>query len=262
MSPIAYDPIFKGELGEDLSKRWQTIRLFLDRWCMPITEPLADRSQDNTPLIAKAETLHGRVSPSIRQWLSLAEEAAHRRTPVIRDCLMVEPLENHVESEKARNATIILMQGEGDLFWTVANSRFAEEDPPVDVYQIFDEESPSFFCRYASVSEFALAYLCTYNSFACHVTEAFTAHATPQQLEEVQSWFDHALTLKSVEGRTHRFLMILEKQNVVALVNNSNRIEVSLFCEPSSLQLPSFLLSALEECVQTRRAFRAKLERP
>lgn len=262
MSPVGYAPIFKGDLGEDISKRWQTIRQFLDFWCMPTSEPLADRSEEKTPLIAKAEALHGRVSPSIRQWLSLAEEAAHRRTPVIRDCLMVDPLENHAESKNTPDATIILMQGEGDLFWTVANSRFADEDPPVDVYQSFDEESPSFFCRYASVSEFALAYLCTYNSFACHVTEAFTAHATPQQLEEVQSWFDHTLTLKSVGGRTHRFLMVLEKQNVVALVNNSNRIEVSLFCDPNCLQLPSFLLAALEECVQTRKQYRAKLKRP
>ena len=262
MANVGYEPIFKGALPEGWQVRWSLIRKFVNFWCMPEGEPLADRSQEKTPLILQAESLHeGNVSPMIRQWLALIEEASVRNSPQIRDCCLIEPIENHFDHPAVRYATTLLMQAEGDIFWTVANEHFAAEDPPVDVYQLFDEESSPYFVRYGSVSEFALAYLCSYNEYAKRTNEWFVAHGKGEDAQEAKAWFEHSLVLESQNGRPYRFLELLERRDAVAFVSDSGRFEVSLFCDPDELKMPPFLVAAMQEHRKAREEFRAMLER-
>jgi hypothetical protein len=262
MANVGYEPIFKGALPESWQERWSLIRKFINFWCMPEGEPLADRSQEKTPLILQAESLHaGNVSPSIRQWLALLEEASLRNIPQIRDCCLIEPIENHFDNPAVRNATTILMQAEGDIFWTVANEHFAADDPPVDVYQLFDEESSPYFVRYGSVSEFALAYLCSYNEFAKRRSECFVAHGKGEDAQEAKAWFEHSLVLESQNARRYRFLELLERRDAVAFVSASGRFDVSLFCRPEDLEMPPFLVAAMQEHLKAREEFRTRLGR-
>lgn len=252
----SYAPFFKGKLPADVPARWKLVRQFIDRWCMSGAAPLLDRSQENTSLIETASALAKRdLSQSIRQWLSLAEEAGNRGAPEIRDCLMVEPIENHFDDPSAKDATVILMQGEGDVFWTVRNDRLTEDDPPVDVFQCFDKDSPAYWLRYPSVSEFVIAYLLTYNSFAARCREWFSANGDAEDIGGVRKWFDYSLVITSEEpyhgGDPYRFCEFLEKENVAAIVSR-RRVEVSVFCEPSSLDMPLFLRREMEEHLKVR----------
>lgn len=262
MPQISYQPIFQGHLPADVTTRWSLIRAFINFWCLPEHAPLIDRSTERTLWIERAESLiAGSISPAIRQWLALAEEASIRQAPLIRDCLLVEPLEKHLHHPNIPPATIILMQGEGDIFWTVANDRWVEEDPPVDVYQSFDEDASPYFVQYKSVSEFALAYICTYNSFAINKQEAFTAFLSADQRKEVRCWFDYSLVLESQNSSPHRFLELLEKKNLVAFVSENNRLEITMFCNPDELEMPQLLRSALREQVRSRKEYKAMLGR-
>lgn len=262
MPPLNYQPIINGPLPKEISSRWKCIRDFINFWCMPEDAPLHDRSEKKTPIIEKAEALQlGSISPSIRHWLTLAEEACERKMPQIRDCLMVEPIENHFEDSSVKDATIILMQAEGDIFWSVANKNFADDDPPVDVYQCFDDDRPPYFLQYPTVSEFVLAYISTYNSFALKKHEAFTVHLKNEQLPEIRQWFTSSLEIENQKGQPYRLLELLERENAVAFLNRSNRLEVSLFSPPETLEMPNFLRLSLLAELTDRQKYRAILGR-
>jgi hypothetical protein len=251
-----YSPMFEGMLPTDVPSRWRLIRSFVDCWCMGESGPLLDRSQENTPLIAQAQALaSGELSFSIRQWLSLAKEARVRGAPHIRDCILADPIESEFEHPDVKDFTVILMQGEGDIFWTVANHRLCEEDPPVDIFQCYDEESPPYLGRYAAVSEFALAY--TYNSCAEGCVASFSAEVDDEELEQIRKWFEYSLVIAS-EGpccgrEKYIFCELLERENVAAIAGD-HQVAVSVFCDPSAVNLPPLLREAWERKRSSRNS--------
>ncbi len=200
----------------------------------------------------------GPLSYSIRQWLGLVESAVAIDAPCIRDCPTVRPVENFFSDPAVRNAMVILESGESDVYWTVENERLQEDDPPVLIFQMYDESSPALVGRNGSVSEFALKYLCVYNEFAVGNTEWFSADCTDDERRTVVDWFDHALAFDADDGMYDRF-ELLESNNIAAIAIG-NRIEVSVFCDPALLEMPPFLKTKMDAHLQLRASFRNSLQ--
>ena len=243
-----YTPIFRGQFPTDARARWATIRKFINFWCMPDGSPLLESFANNGMIETVRRRCRGQLSYSLQCWLALAEQAASG-APSIRDCPMVDPIEEHIAS--AKDATVILMSGEGDLFWAVANARLGEDDPLVDVYQRYDKASPPLVGCNLSVSEFALKYLCIYNVFAVRNQELFSANGTDEDVRAVRDWFDDSLVLDSKDGWCGP-LEIFERQDVVAIVRR-RRLEVSVFCDPATLKMPRFLQAEMKQHVELRQ---------
>jgi hypothetical protein len=174
--------------------------------------------------------------------------------PTIRDCPAVEPIEDHIDDAAAKDATVILISGENDLFWAVTNSRLADDDPPVEVFQQYDSSSPAFVGRNKSVSEFALKYLCMYNEFAIRNRAWFSADGTEEDVRAVREWFDYSLAFDSNDGWCGPF-EIFERKDVVAIVRGT-RLEVSVFCEPATLKMPPFLATEMKRHLELRQKYR------
>ncbi len=225
---------------------------------MPEDSPLLDLSESecqNWPLLEAArKNCAGSLSYSIFSWLALVEHAAISDAPYIRDCPAFDPIENNVDAPNASDATVILISGESDVFWSVANSRLTEDDPPVDIFQTYDSTSPAFLGKNHSVSEFALKYLCLYNEHSLTNREWFSANGTEEDIRLVQEWFDYSLVFDSQDGLFERFAL-LESNDIVAIVNGK-RLEVSIFCEPAALDLPEFLRSEMEHHVNLRQKYK------
>lgn len=170
---MTYTPIFNGEFPLEANSRWVAIRSFMNQWCMP--EDCALIEPDGTTIsglldIAR-ETCADAPSYSITSWLSLLAQAESTGAIEIRDCPTFEPIEQNFEDGSVSNATVILISGENDVFWAVANENLTADDPPVEIFQKYDPSSPAFIGGYGSLSQFALRYLCLYNEHAS-VTQA------------------------------------------------------------------------------------------
>ena len=251
-----YTPVFKGELPSDTESRWEAIRRFISRWCRPADSPLPETYNGNSKLIDNANAISdGAVSYSIGQWLALVENSAILDSPHIRDCPVIQPIEEFFKDGKIGNATVILESGEGDVYWAVENDRLRDDDPPVHIYQKYDPSSPALVGRNGSVSEFALKYVCLYNEHSVGNTEWFSADGTEDDVRNVVDWFDYALAFDSDDGLFSHF-ELLESNNIAAFVNGT-RIEVSLFCDPAMLDMPQLLTTQMKEHIKLRERFKS-----
>jgi hypothetical protein len=228
------------------------MRKFVNLWCMPDGSPLLESFEDNGLIETARSRCSGDLSYSVKCWLALVEQAAALGTPAIRDCPAVEPIEDHIGD--AKDATVILISGENDLFWAVANSRLADDDPPVEVFQTYDSSSPAFLGQDKSVSEFVLKYLCMYNEFAVKKREWFSANGTEEDVRAARDWFDYSLALDWEDGWCGPF-EIFERKDVVAIVRRP-RLEVSVFCDPETLDMPPFLKREMKRHVELRQKYR------
>lgn len=255
-NPVGYVPFFKGKLPSDVVARWELIYRFLNFWCLPEGEQLKEASQGNWPLVKQAEKLcDGDLSYSVRQWLGLVEQASNDGVR-IRDCRKVGPIEEEFEDPSVCGSTVILEAGEGDVYWAIKNSRLTEDDPPVEVYQYYDESAPALLGEAGPVSEFSLRYVCLYKGFAVRNMECFSVDCNEQQTNIVRDWFEYSLELKSDEGVYSHF-ELLESKDVAAIMND-NRIEVSTFVSPEELDLPDCLQSKLNKILKARKRNRRR----
>jgi hypothetical protein len=248
-----YQPIFRGQFPSKARKRWAAIRKFVNLWCMPDGSPLLESFDDNGLIETAQSRCSGELSYSIKCWLALVEQAASLGKPTIRDCPAVEPIEDHINDDSVRDATVILISGENDLFWAVANTRLTDDDPPVDVFQRYDSSSPALVGQNKSVSEFVLKYLCMYNEIAVKNREWFSADGTEEDVRGIRAWFNYSLAFDSKDGWCGPF-EIFEKKDVVAIVRRT-RLEVSVFCDPETLEMPSFLKGEMKRHVELRQKY-------
>ena len=254
-SNLSYTPIFRGEFPEDAESRWQAVRQFINHWSRPKDSPLPATDGGDSKLIATANAkLDGELSYSICQWLSLIENAALLDAPYIRDCPIVDAIETYFNDPNICDLTVILESGEQDVYWAVRNSLLQEDDPPVEIYQRYDGSISAFVGKNASVSEFALKYICLNNTHAVGADEWFSADGTDAEIRAVVEWFDYSLVFDTDDGLFSHF-ELLESDNIVAFVNGT-RVEVSTFCDPALLGLPNFLQSRMEEHVKLRERFK------
>lgn len=242
MTSPGFTPVFRGQYPTTAEARWQLIRKFLHAWC-------------GVDIPFRISPAHDR-SPSIQCWEQLCNYWTEHGIPEIRDCPECKPLSAFIDSPDTPEATVILQQGEGDVFWAVPDEQIREDDPPVDIYQIYDEDSAPFLERLASVSQFALAHLLLYNSFAKGTIEWFSADITPDEMERVYQWFDSVLEIRSKHKYVPR-VALLESPSIVG-IRNGGRLEVSVFCDPAELNMPQFLQDAMKEHVDLRKQFREK----
>ena len=248
-----YKPIFKGEFPSDVRVRWETIRQFISHWCLPLDTPLPDKFHGESQLFAQANSACGeKLSYSIGQWLSLVENALEMGAPQIRDIPVFQPVEDFFDDKSVGHAVAILESGESDVYWAVEQEKLQDDDPPVQIFQDYDPSSPAFLGTVSSVSEFTLKYICAYNEFSVGNTEWFSADGTKRQVQEIIEWFDYSLTIKS-DGLFDK-MELLESTDIAAIVNG-NRIEVSVFCDPGSIDLPPFLKSEMQEHVEMRKQY-------
>ena len=221
---------------------------------MPLDAPLVEGDEANCKLLPIArKRWGGQLSQSVYRWLALVGQTSVSNTVHIRDIPVFEPIEDHLNDPTAKDATVILISGESDMFWAVPNSRLSEEDPPVDVFQTFEPSIPALLGRDTCVSEFALKYLCLYNDYAVRNREWFSANGTEEDIQAARKWFDHALVFDSDDGWCGH-LEILESRDAAAIAL-SKRLHVSLFRDPDELKLPPFLQSEMERHLEVRRRY-------
>lgn len=250
-----YAPIFKGRFPPNARAKWKLIHKFVDLWCGTIEASREDSRDVRLGLVAKAEAAcDGKLSYSVREWLTLLENAAAFGVPVIRDCPAVEPIEDSLNNTSVRDATVILIAGESDVYWAVENVRLTEDDPPVDTYQNYDPSSPAFIGRTNSVSEFSFKYICMYNEFAVGNREWFSANcSTENESSIVRDWFEYSLAFDSDDEEWCDRFELLESQGIAAIVRGEH-MDVSIFCDPATLKLPRVLQSEMNDHLDLRRS--------
>jgi len=252
---MSYAPIFRGIFPIDAHARWSKIRQFLSRWCLSGDARLPDFSRANSGLVELAREMYGEsLSHSVQQWLALADYAAKTGKPFVRDCPVLESLEKSFPEESLVDATVILITGEEDLFFAIPNSKLRDDDPLVEVYQKSDPLSPAHYGQINSVSEFALKYFCLINQYAVDNHEWFAADGTDLEIESAMAWFDHALFFDSPDVVMCNNFGLLESADVVA-IRSGTRLDVSIFRDPRTLDLPEFLQRNLTGHLDLRRQF-------
>ena len=251
-----FKPYFKGKWPTEPEARWNLIRRFLSHWSRPADNPLSETCDISSKRMKKAAAMFdGQLSFSIRQWFVLIEQALAVDAPVIRDYPVLQPIEDFFQDPGVSNALTILESGESDIFWAVPNDRVQEPDPPVQIFQRYDESSSALLGTVKSVSEFALQYLCVYNEFAIGTTEWFSANAkSAAEGQSAVDWFDHVLSFPQ-DARLFSRFQILESQDIAAIVNGE-QINVSVFCDPATLDLPPFLVKEMRIHQKLREEFR------
>ncbi|GAB5406360.1 MAG: hypothetical protein Aurels2KO_45910 [Aureliella sp.] len=118
-----YEPCFTS-IPESITDRWTLLREFVSRW-HNLNVP---RLRDPEYAARDIEYALGQPLPySIREWVAfscdLIEIGAFEE--VLRD-------EFDVSRMGQFNCTTLMLQGEGDVYWTVADKHSALDDPPVD----------------------------------------------------------------------------------------------------------------------------------
>ena len=250
-----YKPVFLGQLPDDRITRWDRIRSFYSQWSRPQDSPLSDSFAGESKLIARAKGLvDGELSCSILQWFTLTENARVVDAPHIRDGETIIPIEDAIDDPQATNATVILESGESDVYWAVDNAALCDPDPPVKIFQRYDPSEPAYLGTNNSVSEFAIKYLAAYNEHAANNVEWFSADSGSRDLGDVLDWFQFCLEIKDDDRLFDRRFMLLESTDVAAIVNG-DRIEVSVFCDPSTLGMPQFLVSKMDAHLKLRAEY-------
>lgn len=253
-----YEPIFKGEWPHSAADRWTLIRRFLSFWCFGRSNPNLERcelSASFSPMLPQWTT--NSISPSLNHWSDVVKNYAGEHL-VIRDVFEISDLSSHLEVP-TREFTVMLIQGESDVFWAVKNDTLSDDDPPVFAFQDYDPDSRQLLGTYSSVSSFALWYFCLYNDISKNRVDVFSYDFSNEAEKEICDWFPHRLLVQ----KTNPFcssLEILEATDCVG-IRVGNRLTCSLFVDHNQLGLPSILSEALKEAHRHRQELKKLFKR-
>lgn len=239
-----HENIFSGALPSSVDARWDCIYRFVERWCScEPTSNLRDSDFDILESVQYAKDFYcDRLSISIQRWLALVEHSAKTGVPGLRDYVMLEPLGRHFPGVDANEFLVLLMQGESDIFWCVADENLTKNDPPVTVFWQTENQRPATLGAISTVSEFSLSHLFWYNIYSRNCTHWFPADLSGKEASSVASWM--TCTLRVYDG-THT-IAVWENDYAAALVKNE-RWEISLFADPSDISLPAILRLRMHE---------------
>lgn len=118
-----YEPCF-ASIPDSVPDRWTLLREFVSRW-----------HNLNLPLLRDPEraardieySLNRQLPNSIREWVAFAHDlvAINSFEHVMRDIFEVSRMNRF-------SCTTLMIQGEGDVYWTIADKNADLDDPPVD----------------------------------------------------------------------------------------------------------------------------------
>ena len=252
---MKYEPIFKGEWPNTADNRWTLIRRFLSVWCFGQPNQCLQQPERSSPFISKIQRWPKDViSPSLHHWSDVVENYSGEHL-VIRDTTEVSDLSSHMEVPSGE-FTVLLMQGEADVFWTVKNDSLSDDDPQVFVFQDYAPDSPPLLGTYSSTSNFALWYFCLYNNIGKSRSDVFSCDLSGEAYREICDWFPHRLMVQPSNPFCSS-LEIMEATNFVG-IREKNRLTCSLFADQSELTLPSVLSEALKEEHHRRKEFQKR----
>jgi hypothetical protein len=202
--PQDYEPCF-ATVPDTWHGRWDLIREFARRWYGVSLGAVGAPSR----LAQQAQlVLPQPLPPSFGEYCSFAEELkAQNAFGILRD-------DFEINRVPGNDATSLLLQGEGDVYWAVKDENLGEADPPVDVfYQDCSSGTGESFAHVGtcstSITSFLLGHMAHFLHGAgggCLVEVAPTAE------------FITAMRAAFPVGSEFGDLRIFEKQNVFALV--------------------------------------------
>ena len=199
-----YKPCF-ALIPDDWKGRWELLREFVRRWHRIPLGPVGITS----PVVEQEETRLGvTLSPSLREWISFAQELIARQSfDILRDCYEVTRLEDHA-------AISLMLQGEADVYWAVNEMDLSQDDPPVTVYTLdYDAQEADRFVPDGNTFPHITGFLLEHLAYYLHgkgggaLVEVFADEAFLTEMRQafpIYARFDH--------------LHVFEAENIFALV--------------------------------------------
>ncbi len=118
-----YEPCFFS-IPDSISDRWTLLREFVSRWHNLDLPLLRDPERASHEI---EYSLNRKLPNSIREWIAFAHDlvAINSFEHVMRDIFEVSRMNRF-------SCTTLMIQGEGDVYWTIADNNADLDDPPVD----------------------------------------------------------------------------------------------------------------------------------
>lgn len=133
-----YQPCFATN-PQSWNERWEVLRNFTRQWHKVNLAPVGRKSE----LVKKEEAKLGiQLPPSFQEWIRFSEELHQQKKfiAVLRDDYLIERLEHHP-------AISLMIQAEGDRFYSIEEENLSQDDPPVESYILdYDSSEEKFDC--------------------------------------------------------------------------------------------------------------------
>lgn len=207
---LNYHPCFDRPTNS-WKERWQVLREFMRRWYQIELRSVEARSI----LVETEETkLNLQLPPSLREWINFSEKLSQQNkfSQILRDNYEVIRLEEH-------RAISLMLQGEGDYYWTVSEDNLSLADPPVDGFLLdYDTKKFKYFMRESnSLSSFVLNHVF---SFLRGEGGTFAVDLDLESRDRLLSELRASFPVCSVWDSLNMF----ESENILAIVS-PNKLE-------------------------------------
>ena len=147
-----YEPCF-ASIPESVPDRWTLLREFVSRWHNLNMPQLRDPERSARDI---EYSLDQKLPYSMREWVAFSRDliAINSFEHVMRDLFDVSRMNRF-------NCTTLMIQGEGDVYWAVADKNSELDDPPVDCLHrdIDTNEWVEGWNESRSLTSFALAHM-------------------------------------------------------------------------------------------------------